>query len=77
MTPRMTALVKRVAELCDTGLQACHCTEEFTIRRIHPLVRWEKLAFKCLWLADPSYEPTSGKVFILSLYYCRSVTLIW
>jgi hypothetical protein len=31
MTPRLAALVKRVAELCDAGLEACHCAEEFTL----------------------------------------------
>jgi hypothetical protein len=37
MTLRQGALVKRVAELCDAGLRACHYAEEFTLRRIHPL----------------------------------------
>jgi hypothetical protein len=37
MTPCLNTLVKWVAELCDTGLQACHCTEEFTHRWIRPL----------------------------------------
>jgi hypothetical protein len=32
LTPRLAALVKRVTELHDTGLQACHCTEEFTLQ---------------------------------------------
>jgi hypothetical protein len=31
MTPRLAALVKRVAELHDAGLRACHYTEEFTL----------------------------------------------
>jgi hypothetical protein len=30
MTPRLTTLVKRVAELHNIGLRACHCDEEFT-----------------------------------------------
>jgi hypothetical protein len=30
MTPRLAALVKRVAELCEAGLKVCHCVEEFT-----------------------------------------------
>jgi hypothetical protein len=32
MTPCLAALVKRVAELCEAGLKACHCGEEFTLR---------------------------------------------
>jgi hypothetical protein len=32
MTPRLAALVKRVAELCEVGLKACHCAKEFTLR---------------------------------------------
>jgi hypothetical protein len=47
MTPRMAALVKRVVELCAVGLRACHCTEEFTLRRIHPLGHRDKLAYDC------------------------------
>jgi hypothetical protein len=69
MTPRLTTLVKWVAELHDTGLRACHCAEEFTHRQIRPLGHWEKLAFECPRLADPSHEPASGKIFILSFYY--------
>jgi hypothetical protein len=63
MTPRLAALVKRVAELHDSSLRVCHCTEEFTLLQIHPLSRWEKLAYECLRLADPSREPTVGKFF--------------
>jgi hypothetical protein len=70
MTPRLTALVKWVAELRDTGLQACHCNEEFTSWRIRPLGRREILAFECPRLADPSCDPASGKIFILIFYYC-------
>jgi hypothetical protein len=32
MTPRLTTLVKRVAELRTAGLHECHYTEEFTLR---------------------------------------------
>jgi hypothetical protein len=46
MTPHVSALVKRVAELRDAGLQACHCTEEFIIRQILPLGRWDALAYE-------------------------------
>jgi hypothetical protein len=76
MTSHLTALVKRVAELRNTGLRTYHCTEEFTHRRIRPIGRREKLAFECPWLADPSHEPASGEIFILSFYYCGSVILI-
>jgi hypothetical protein len=39
MTPLLTALFKRVAELRDTGLRECHCVEEFTRRWIRPIGR--------------------------------------
>jgi hypothetical protein len=39
MTDRLVALTKRVAELCQAGLKACHRIEEFFIRWIHPLSR--------------------------------------
>jgi hypothetical protein len=69
MTPHLAALVKQVAELCATGLQTCHCIEEFTLRRIHPLGRWERLAYYCPWLADPSRKPATGMMFNLHFYY--------
>jgi hypothetical protein len=69
VTPRLTALVKRVAKLYNTGLQTCHCTEDLTHRQIRPLGHQEKLAFECPRLADPSREPASGEIFILSFYY--------
>jgi hypothetical protein len=65
MTPRLAALVKRVAELREVGLKACHCIEEFTLQRIRPLDRREKLAFEYPRLADPNGDPTDGKIFIL------------
>jgi hypothetical protein len=37
MTDRLAALVRRVAELHQVGLEACHCVEEFYLRRIRPL----------------------------------------
>jgi hypothetical protein len=61
------ALVKRVAELKDASLRACHCVEEFTLRWIRPLGHREKLAYECPRLADPSHEPATGKTF--SLYF--------
>jgi hypothetical protein len=45
MTPRLATLVKRVAELHDGSLQACHCTEEFTLRRIRPLGHRDMIAY--------------------------------
>jgi hypothetical protein len=32
MNDRLTALVKRVAELCEAGLKACHYVEEFHLQ---------------------------------------------
>jgi hypothetical protein len=63
MTPRLASLVKRVAELCNFGLQACHYAKEFTLQWIHPLGRQEKLAYECPRLAGPSHEPSAGRIF--------------
>jgi hypothetical protein len=63
MTPRLAALVKRMAELRDSSLWAHHCAEEFTLRQIHPLGHQEKLAYECLRLADPSCELATGRIF--------------
>jgi hypothetical protein len=65
MTSRLAAQVKRVAELRATGLQVCHCGEEFTLWWIHPLGRQVKLAYDYPWLADPRREPAAGKMFNL------------
>jgi hypothetical protein len=62
MTPRIAALVNRVAELCNTSLRECHYTEKFTLRWICPLGGRDKLA-ECQRLADPSREPTDSKTF--------------
>jgi hypothetical protein len=67
MTPRLAALVKRVVELHEAELKACHCAEKFTLQRIRPLGRREKLAFESPWLADPNHEPAGGKIFILQV----------
>jgi hypothetical protein len=68
MNNRLSALVKRMAELREARLKVCHCIEEFHLRRIHPLGHWEKLAFKCPQLSDPNREPTEGKTcFLLHL----------
>jgi hypothetical protein len=61
MSTHLKALVKRVIKLCEADLEACHCAEEFILWRIHPLGRREKLAFECLWFADPNPNPSSGK----------------
>jgi hypothetical protein len=63
MTPRLAALVKRMAELRDSSLCAHHCAEEFTLQRIHPLGHREKLTYECLRLADPSCELATGRIF--------------
>jgi hypothetical protein len=47
MTDCLIALTKRVAELLQADLEACHCVEEFYLHRIRPLGRWKKLAFEC------------------------------
>jgi hypothetical protein len=31
MTDRLVALTKHVVELCQAGLEACHCVEEFFV----------------------------------------------
>jgi hypothetical protein len=62
MTPRLAALVRWVAELRNSSLQARHCAEEFMLRWIRPLDRREKLAYECPWLADPSRESAAGKI---------------
>jgi hypothetical protein len=47
MTDRLAALTKCVAELRQADLEACHCIEEFYLRRIHLLGRRKKLTFEC------------------------------
>jgi hypothetical protein len=67
MTDRLAALVKRVAELRQAGLEVCHCIKEFHVWWIHPLDRQKTLAFDCPRMADPSRDPLEGNIFILSL----------
>jgi hypothetical protein len=43
MTDRLAALTKRVAELREADLEACHCVKKFYLLWIHR----KKLAFKC------------------------------
>jgi hypothetical protein len=66
MTDCLAALVRRVAELRQAGLEACHCVEEFYLRRIRPLGRQKTLAFESSRLADPSRDPLPGNIFIFS-----------
>jgi hypothetical protein len=61
MNSRLSALVKRVAELREAELRVCHCIEEFHLQRIRPLSHWEKMAFECPRLFDPNREPAEGK----------------
>jgi hypothetical protein len=67
MTRHLSALVKRVTELRAAGHQACHCAEEFTLRWIHPLGRWERLAYDYPRLTNSSREPAACKMF--NLYF--------
>jgi hypothetical protein len=66
MTDRLAALVRRITELRQAGLEACHCAEEFYLRRICPLDRRKTLAFESPRLADPSRDPLPGNIFIFS-----------
>jgi hypothetical protein len=36
-TPHLKALVKRVTELRQLGLEVCHCVKEFILQQIRPL----------------------------------------
>jgi hypothetical protein len=47
MTDHLATLVKRITEMRQAGLEACHCVEEFHLRQILPLGRWKTLAFEC------------------------------
>jgi hypothetical protein len=47
MTDRLATLTKRIAELRQAGLEACHCVEEFYVRQIRPLGHRKILAFEC------------------------------
>jgi hypothetical protein len=68
MTDRLAALTKRVTELRQAGLEACHYVEEFYLWRIRPLGRGKKLAFECPRMADPYHEPSEGCPVIFSSY---------
>jgi hypothetical protein len=64
MTDRLAALVRRVTELRQAELEACHYAEEFYLRWIRPIGRWKTLAFESPRLADPSRDPLPGKISI-------------
>jgi hypothetical protein len=67
MTDCLAALIKRVAKLCQAGLEACHCVKEFHIQQIHPLGHQKTLAFKCpRW---PITTTTLQKVIYLSFLH--------
>ena len=66
MTDRLAALGRHVAELRQAGLEACHCIEEFYLRRIRHLGRRKTLAFESPRLADPSRDPLPNNIFIFS-----------
>jgi hypothetical protein len=68
MTDRLATLTKHVAELRQAGLKACHCVEEFYLRRIRPLGRPKKLTFECPRMADPYRESSEGCFFVISPY---------
>jgi hypothetical protein len=69
-TPRLAALAKRVTELRDVYLQACHHIEEFTLWWIHPLGHRDKPAFECPRLADPSRDPNDSKISVSFICCC-------
>jgi hypothetical protein len=66
MTDPLAMLIKRVAELCQASLKACHYVKEFYLRRIRPLSHKKTLAFECPWMDNPSCDPSEGDLFILS-----------
>jgi hypothetical protein len=62
MTSRLVARVKRVTKLRQSNLRACHHAEEFTLRWICPLGRWDKMAYAYPRLASPSHDATNSKI---------------
>jgi hypothetical protein len=66
MTDRLDALTKRVTELLQAGLEACHCIEEFYLQWICPLGHQKILAFECPRMTDAYHEPSEGCLFVLS-----------
>jgi hypothetical protein len=73
MNAHLATLVKCLAELCEAGLKACYCIEEFHLWQIRPLGRRDKCAYECPWMVDPNCEPADGKVPILFFkYWCHN-----
>jgi hypothetical protein len=75
MNNHLTALVKRVAELREAGLKACHRIEEFHIMQIRPLAvrrSWHLNARGCpipvmnLLRVNPLSSPFINDKLILS-----------
>jgi hypothetical protein len=66
MTDRLAALLRRVAELHQVGLETCHCAEEFYLRWIRPLGRRKTMPFESPRLTDPSRDHLPGNIFIFS-----------
>jgi hypothetical protein len=66
MTDLLATLIKRVAELRQAGLEACHCIKEFYLQWIRLLGHRKTLSFECPQMADPSRDPSEGDIFILS-----------
>jgi hypothetical protein len=66
MIDRLATLIKRVAELHQADIEACHYIEEFHLRRIRPLDHQKILAFKCPRMVDPSRDPSEGDLFVFS-----------
>jgi hypothetical protein len=69
MTDRLVALTKRVAELHQAILEACHCVEEFFIRWIRLLGRRKTLSIECPQRVDSYREPSEGCLFVLSPHH--------
>jgi hypothetical protein len=77
MNVRLSALVKRVAELPEARLKACHCIEEFHLQRIRPLGRQDKCTYECPWMVDPNRKPAKGKLSILYFkYWCYNYSTL-
>jgi hypothetical protein len=66
ITDRLAALTKHIAELRQTGLEACYCVKDFYLRWIRSLGRRMILALKCPRMANPYCEPSKGCLFVLS-----------
>jgi hypothetical protein len=64
----LKALIKQVTKLHRAYLEVCHYAEGFTLRRICPLGRQEKLAVKCLWFVISNRNPSAGKTLSSSSF---------